>query len=78
MEDLYERAEERSEQLQHTYELQGEWKKRGDDLLYSMIPTAVANSLRTGTDPVDTCQVIFCLIYFKIKDLSTIVHITVI
>ncbi|XP_057364672.1 soluble guanylate cyclase 89Db-like isoform X1 [Daphnia carinata] len=56
LEDLYERAEERSQQLQQTYELHDEWKKRGDKLLYSMIPQSVADSLRSGTDPVDTCQ----------------------
>jgi guanylate cyclase len=54
---MYERAEERSQQLQQTYELQDEWKKRGDKLLYSMIPQSVADGLRSGTDPVDTCQV---------------------
>jgi guanylate cyclase len=57
LEDMYERAEERSQQLQQTYELQDEWKKRGDKLLYSMIPQSVADTLRCGTDPVDTCQV---------------------
>lgn len=57
LEDMYERAEERSQQLQQTYELQDEWKKRGDKLLYSMIPQSVADTLRSGTDPVDTCQV---------------------
>ncbi|XP_046645351.1 soluble guanylate cyclase 89Db-like isoform X2 [Daphnia pulicaria] len=56
LEDMYERAEERSQQLQQTYELQDEWKKRGDKLLYSMIPQSVADTLRSGTDPVDTCQ----------------------
>ena len=57
LENQYERAEERSHQLQKTYELQDEWKKRGDMLLYSMLPPAVGDSLRKGTDPVDTCQV---------------------
>lgn len=59
LEDLYERAEERSQQLQQTYELHDEWKKRGDKLLYSMIPQSVADSLRSGLNPVETCQVIY-------------------
>lgn len=62
LEDLYERAEERSQQLQQTYELHDEWKKRGDKLLYSMIPQSVADKLRSGTDPVETCQVKFIFI----------------
>lgn len=57
MEDLYERAEERSQQLQKTHELLDELKQKGDQLLYSMIPQSVAESLRNGTHPVDTCQV---------------------
>ena len=57
LEDLYERAEERSKQLQLTHELHDEWKKRGDELLYSMIPKSVAEQLSNGVDPVDTCKV---------------------
>jgi len=33
---MYEQAEGRSHELQRTYELQDEWKKRGDQLLYSV------------------------------------------
>ena len=57
LEDLYERAEERSIQLQKTHQLLDELKQRGDQLLYSMIPQSVAESLRGGTHPVDTCMV---------------------
>lgn len=70
LEDLYERAEERSQQLQQTYELHDEWKQRGDKLLYSMIPKSVADSLRSGTDPVNTCKVlhpIFCTSFCRLK-----------
>ena len=31
--------------------------QRTDELLYQMIPKAVADRLRTGENPVDTCQV---------------------
>lgn len=57
LEYLYEKAEERSKQLQKTHELLDEWKKKGDLMLYSMIPKSVAEDLRKGVHPVDTCQV---------------------
>ena len=57
LEDLYEKAEERSQELEKTHQKLEEWKKRGDQLLYSMIPQSVAENLRKGTDPVETCQV---------------------
>lgn len=57
LEDLYERAEGKANQLQVTHELLDEWKMRGDELLYSMIPQSIAESLRRGKEPVDTCEV---------------------
>jgi guanylate cyclase len=57
LEDLYERAEEKAKELQVTHELLDEWKRRGDELLYSMIPESIAESLRRGKEPVDTCEV---------------------
>lgn len=32
--------------------------RRTDELLYQMIPKQVADRLRTGENPIDTCQVI--------------------
>lgn len=54
---MYERAEEKAKELQVTHELLDEWKRRGDELLYSMIPESIAESLRRGKEPVDTCEV---------------------
>ncbi len=54
---MYERAELRSKELRKNYELHDEWKQRGDQLLYSMIPRSVADKLRSGVDPMKTCQV---------------------
>lgn len=34
------------------------WKRRGDDLLYSMIPKTVADRLRAGNSSLSTCEVI--------------------
>ncbi|KAI9562214.1 hypothetical protein GHT06_013179 [Daphnia sinensis] len=56
LEDLYERAEEKANELHRTHELLDEWKRRGDELLYSMIPQSIAESLRRGKEPVDTCE----------------------
>ncbi|XP_046441201.1 soluble guanylate cyclase 89Da-like [Daphnia pulex] len=61
LEDLYERAEEKAKELQVTHELLDEWKRRGDELLYSMIPESIAESLRRGKEPVDTCEVFECI-----------------
>ncbi|EFX75362.1 hypothetical protein DAPPUDRAFT_107984 [Daphnia pulex] len=44
--DLYERTEEKAKELQITHELLDEWKRRGNELLYSMIPESIAESLR--------------------------------
>ena len=57
LEDLCEKAEQRSQQLQSAYELHDEWKQCGDKLLYSMIPQSVADTLRHGADTLKTCQV---------------------
>ncbi|XP_068613334.1 LOW QUALITY PROTEIN: soluble guanylate cyclase 88E-like [Brachionichthys hirsutus] len=44
-------------QLQETIKKLDEEKKRGDSLLYAMIPKAVADRLRKGITSVETCQV---------------------
>lgn len=54
---MYERAEERAKELHTTHDLLDEWKRRGDELLYSMIPESIAKSLRRGKEPIDTCEV---------------------
>lgn len=54
---MFEKAEQRSEELEHSYDLLDRWKNKSDDLLYSMIPQSVADRLRSGTSPLDTCEV---------------------
>ncbi|KAL1123624.1 hypothetical protein AAG570_002700 [Ranatra chinensis] len=56
LEQNYERAEERCEDLERNYCLLDSWKQRGDQLLYSMIPQQVADRLRQGQSPLSTCQ----------------------
>ena len=34
-----------------------EWKERSNNLLYSMIPQSIADRLKNGEDPINTCEV---------------------
>lgn len=54
---MFDKAEERSGELEKSFDLLDKWKKRGDELLYSMIPKTVAEKLRTGTSSLSTCEV---------------------
>jgi guanylate cyclase, other len=53
---MCEREEQRAEELEKSLTLADSWKKQGDDLLYSMIPRTVADRLRSGQNPLETCQ----------------------
>lgn len=57
LEIMFDKAEQRSEELEKSYDLLDTWKRRGDDLLYSMIPKIVADRLRAGNSPLSTCEV---------------------
>jgi guanylate cyclase len=54
---MFDKEAQRSDELEKSYELLDTWKRRGDDLLYSMIPKTVADRLRTGNSPLSTCEV---------------------
>ncbi|WAR01861.1 GCY8E-like protein [Mya arenaria] len=44
--------------LEHSIEQKiEEWKARSDSLLYAMIPKSVAGKLKSGADPISTCEV---------------------
>ncbi|XP_058062211.1 soluble guanylate cyclase 89Db-like [Anopheles bellator] len=53
---MCERAEQRTEELETSLVLADSWKRQGDELLYSMIPRSIAERLREGQNPHDTCQ----------------------
>lgn len=53
---MYNRAEEDSNKLEDAYMKVEEAKTRADDLLYSMLPRQVADILRQGKNPLETCQ----------------------
>lgn len=57
LELMCERAEQRSDELERSLQLLDRWKRRGDDLLYSMIPRSVADRLRKGQSSLSTCEV---------------------
>ena len=77
LEDMYEEAEEQSKKLQESYQLQDEWRKRGDDLLSSMIPKSVGEQLKNGVQPIDTCQVQFFFFFFFFFANKSVVRFTV-
>lgn len=58
LELMFDKAEQRATELESNYALLDKWKRRGDDLLYSMIPKTVADRLRAGHSPLSTCEVI--------------------
>ncbi|CAL7940160.1 unnamed protein product [Xylocopa violacea] len=69
LEMMFERAEQRSTELENSYALLDRWKNKSDELLYSMIPQTVADRLRAGASPLSTCEsfesisVLFCELY---------------
>ncbi|KAM7305933.1 soluble guanylate cyclase 88E [Ixodes scapularis] len=56
LEVSYREQERKTQNLEENLVRLDEWRKRGDDLLYSMLPKSVADSLRQGADPINTCQ----------------------
>ena len=57
LEVMFDAAERRADELAASHELLETWKRRGDELLYSMIPRTVADRLRGGASPLSTCEV---------------------
>ncbi len=50
-----EREEEKANELETSLQLADSWKKKGDELLFSMIPPSIAEGLKSGLDPLTTC-----------------------
>lgn len=53
---MFEKEEQRSDELETSLKLADSWKRQGDELLYSMIPRPVAERLRSGQNTMSTCQ----------------------
>lgn len=49
--------QQKSKKLEESMRKLDEEMRRTDELLYQMIPKQVADRLRTGENPIDTCQV---------------------
>lgn len=56
LEIMFEKEEQRSDELEKSLELADSWKKQGDDLLYSMIPRPIAEKMQNGIGSSDQCQ----------------------
>lgn len=53
--------QQKTKKLEESMKKLDEEMKRTDELLYQMIPKQVADRLRSGEDPIDTCQVMYAL-----------------
>lgn len=53
---MFEKEEQRSDELETSLKLADSWKRQGDELLYSMIPRPVAERLGSGQNTLSTCQ----------------------
>ena len=49
--------EEKTKKMEDTIKRIDEEMKRSDDLLAQMIPPAVAEKVKSGFNPIDTCEV---------------------
>lgn len=74
---MCEREENRAEELETSLNLADSWKKQGDELLYSMIPRTVADKIRSGQDPMQTCQTFeeVTVIFAEIQEDETLVEL---
>lgn len=58
--------QQKSKKLEESMRKLDEEMRRTDELLYQMIPKQVADRLRRGENPIDTCEVSFRdYIFFK-------------
>ena len=58
--------QKKSLKLEQSMKKLDEEMKRTDELLYQMIPKQVADRLRKGENPIDTCQVgLHCFFFSK-------------
>ena len=53
----------KSKKLEESMRKLDEEMRRTDELLYQMIPKQVADRLRNGESPIDTCEVSYQIIY---------------
>lgn len=61
--------QQKSKKLEESMRKLDEEMKRTDELLYQMIPKQVADRLRNGENPIDTCEV--SPSYLQLQDITT-------
>ena len=64
--------QQKSKKLEESMRKLDEEMRRTDELLYQMIPKQVADRLRTGENPIDTCEVkikIICYVSGRVMKL---------
>ncbi|KPJ19146.1 Soluble guanylate cyclase 88E [Papilio machaon] len=64
--------QQKSKKLEESMRKLDEEMKRTDELLYQMIPKQVADRLRNGENPIDTCEVSYLLLNVTPKALKLI------
>lgn len=57
LEQMFETAETKASELEKHHEMVEKWKRKGDELLYSMMPRSVADVVKSGGSMLSTCQV---------------------
>jgi len=64
LELMFERAEQWSQDLEDNYEQLDKWKRKGDSLLYSMLPRSVADQLQNEQSTMNTCKANIMFTYY--------------
>lgn len=65
--------QQKSKKLEESMRKLDEEMRRTDELLYQMIPKQVADRLRRGENPIDTCEVIFLLLGIVMKGFNILI-----
>jgi len=64
LELMFERAEQWSQDLEDNYGQLDKWKRKGDSLLYSMLPRSVADQLQNEQSTMNTCKANITFTYY--------------
>ena len=67
LKDALEAETEKTAQMQEAMKKVDYEMKRSDELLSQMIPKAVADKVKKGLNPVDTCEVLSLYLYLNTK-----------
>lgn len=68
---MFEKAETKASELEKHHEVVEKWKRKGDELVYSMMPRSVADVLKRGESPLSTCEVKLSICCFSLS----IIHV---